>query len=115
MGKPAKRRSVSGPARLNYSRLLQRIAGAHRELQQRAAVAVNQALVLRNWLIGAWLFYRLYPQLREALPVGPESEPLALACRALIAEGSTGISSPPVRKLTEVDRAALEKKAKRKP
>ncbi|OGV63417.1 MAG: hypothetical protein A3K19_30795 [Lentisphaerae bacterium RIFOXYB12_FULL_65_16] len=40
---------------LDYGVLVGAIASAHRDLQGRAAMAVNQALVLRNWLVGAYL------------------------------------------------------------
>jgi hypothetical protein len=40
---------------MNYTHLLKAINGATAELQGRAAAAVNQALVLRNWLVGAYL------------------------------------------------------------
>jgi predicted nuclease of restriction endonuclease-like (RecB) superfamily len=40
---------------MNYAQLLKAIAAANRHLLGRAAAAANQALVLRNWLIGAYL------------------------------------------------------------
>ena len=40
---------------MNYTHLIKAINGATAELQGRAAAAVNQALVLRNWLVGAYL------------------------------------------------------------
>lgn len=40
---------------MNYTHLLKAINSATAELQGRAAAAVNQALVLRNWLVGAYL------------------------------------------------------------
>jgi hypothetical protein len=55
MTKKPIRPSWSVPVRLNYGPLLRAIATTHRGWQHRAASAVNQALVLRNWLIGAWL------------------------------------------------------------
>jgi hypothetical protein len=38
---------------MNYDTLLQSIVNLQRDSIARAAVAVNQALLLRNWLIGA--------------------------------------------------------------
>jgi predicted nuclease of restriction endonuclease-like (RecB) superfamily len=49
--RPASRRGKA----LDYGVLVGAIASAHRDLQGRAAMAVNQALVLRNWLVGAYL------------------------------------------------------------
>lgn len=40
---------------MNYSGLIKSITGANAQLQGRAAMAVNQALVLRNWLVGDWI------------------------------------------------------------
>lgn len=40
---------------MDYSALLEGILALHRESVGRAALAVNQALVLRNWMIGAYL------------------------------------------------------------
>lgn len=40
---------------MNYAALVKAINSATTELQGRAAAAVNQALVIRNWLVGAWL------------------------------------------------------------
>jgi hypothetical protein len=40
---------------MNYAALLKAINTATAQLQSRAAMAVNQALVLRNWLVGAWI------------------------------------------------------------
>ena len=40
---------------MNYEQLLTAIDAATQSLLGRAAQAVNQALVLRNWLIGAHL------------------------------------------------------------
>ena len=40
---------------MNYDVLLQSIVALHREAVGRAATAVNQSLILRNWLIGAHL------------------------------------------------------------
>jgi len=40
---------------MNYPALIKAIGSASSQLQSRAAAAVNQALVLRNWLVGAWL------------------------------------------------------------
>jgi predicted nuclease of restriction endonuclease-like (RecB) superfamily len=40
---------------LNYEALLQSIVDLHNEALGRAALAVNRSLVLRNWLIGAYL------------------------------------------------------------
>jgi hypothetical protein len=41
---------------MNYAALLKAINAATAQLKGRAAMAVNQALVLRNWLVGAWIF-----------------------------------------------------------
>lgn len=40
---------------MNYARLIKAISTASGHLQERAAAAVNQSLLLRNWLVGAWL------------------------------------------------------------
>ncbi len=40
---------------MNYASLVKAINSATSELQGRAVAAVNQALVLRNWLVGAYL------------------------------------------------------------
>jgi hypothetical protein len=40
---------------MNYAALLKAINTATAQLQGRAALAVNQALVLRNWRVGAWI------------------------------------------------------------
>lgn len=39
----------------NYQSLIKAIQFAHQEMKGRAASAVNQALVLRNWIIGAFI------------------------------------------------------------
>ena len=38
---------------MNYASLIKSINSATSQLQGRAAAAVNQALVLRNWMVGA--------------------------------------------------------------
>lgn len=49
-------KSITQPTRaLNYSSLVRAIKATTTELQGRAAAAVNQALVLRNWLVGAYI------------------------------------------------------------
>jgi hypothetical protein len=40
---------------MNYNALVQAIVTLHREAVGRAALAVNRALILRNWMIGAHL------------------------------------------------------------
>jgi predicted nuclease of restriction endonuclease-like (RecB) superfamily len=40
---------------MKYNALVKAIQTATAQLQGRAAMAVNQALVLRNWLVGAWI------------------------------------------------------------
>jgi predicted nuclease of restriction endonuclease-like (RecB) superfamily len=40
---------------MRYTALVKAIHSASTQMQGRAAVAVNQVLVLRNWLVGAWL------------------------------------------------------------
>ncbi len=40
---------------MNYDALVQSIVTLHREALGRAALAVNRSLVLRNWMIGAYL------------------------------------------------------------
>ena len=40
---------------MNFARLVKAISSATTELQGRAATAVNQALVIRNWMIGAYV------------------------------------------------------------
>lgn len=52
------RKSLSSPAALlNYGRLRRAIEAANERMVGRAASVVNQALVLRNWLIGAYLVH----------------------------------------------------------
>jgi hypothetical protein len=41
---------------MKYAALVKAIHSASVRSQGRAALAVNQALVLRNWLVGAWIF-----------------------------------------------------------
>ena len=40
---------------MKYAALVKAIHSATAQLQGRAAVAVNQALILRNWLVGQWI------------------------------------------------------------
>jgi len=40
---------------MNYSSLIKPITGATVRLQENVATVANQALVMRNWLVGAWL------------------------------------------------------------
>jgi predicted nuclease of restriction endonuclease-like (RecB) superfamily len=40
---------------MNYSGLIKSITGATARLQENVAAVANQALVIRNWLVGAWL------------------------------------------------------------
>lgn len=40
---------------MNYKTLVKAIQSAHWEMRGRAVTAVNQALVLRNWVIGAYI------------------------------------------------------------
>ncbi len=40
---------------MNYSSLIKSITGATVRLQENVATVANQALVMRNWLVGAWL------------------------------------------------------------
>ena len=40
---------------MNYAGLIKAINSATTQLQGRAAAPVNQALVLRNWMVGAWI------------------------------------------------------------
>lgn len=40
---------------MKYAALVKAIQSANAQLQGRAAMAVNQALVLRNWLVGDWI------------------------------------------------------------
>ena len=40
---------------MNYAGLVKAIRSATAELQGRAAAAVNQALVIRNWMVGAYI------------------------------------------------------------
>jgi hypothetical protein len=40
---------------MNYAQLLQSIVAVHERAKAGTAVAVNQLLVLRNWMIGAYL------------------------------------------------------------
>jgi hypothetical protein len=39
---------------MNYSGLIKSITGATARLQENVAAVANQALVIRNWLVGAW-------------------------------------------------------------
>jgi len=41
---------------MKYTALVKAIQNASGQFQGRAAVAVNQSLVMRNWLVGAWIF-----------------------------------------------------------
>jgi hypothetical protein len=50
-----RRQRFAGLAAMNYDALLQTIVELHQEAVGRAALAVNRSLVLRNWLIGAYL------------------------------------------------------------
>ena len=40
---------------MKYAALVKAIHSANAQMQGRAAMAVNQALVLRNWLVGSWI------------------------------------------------------------
>ena len=40
---------------MNYAALIKAISSASTQLQGRAAAAVNQALVIRNWMVGAYI------------------------------------------------------------
>jgi len=40
---------------MKYAALVKAIHSATAQMQGRAAIAVNQALILRNWLVGAWI------------------------------------------------------------
>jgi len=40
---------------VNYGLLLEQITSLHGMITGRAAAAVNQAMLVRNWLIGAWI------------------------------------------------------------
>jgi len=40
---------------VKYAALIKAISSATTQLQGRAATAVNQALVIRNWMVGAWI------------------------------------------------------------
>lgn len=40
---------------MNYAGLIKFITGATVRLQENVATVANQALVIRNWLVGAWL------------------------------------------------------------
>jgi hypothetical protein len=40
---------------MKYSGLIKSITGATVRLQENVAAVANQALVIRNWLVGAWL------------------------------------------------------------
>lgn len=40
---------------MNYDAFAQSIVTLHREALGRAALAVNRALILRNWMIGAYI------------------------------------------------------------
>jgi hypothetical protein len=46
---------IDNVSRMKYAALVKAIHSATAQLQGRAAVAVNQALILRNWLVGAWV------------------------------------------------------------
>jgi DUF1016 N-terminal domain len=58
MGRSAARRRrprFKGRGAMKYSSLIQAIVELHREALGRAALAINRGLVLRNWMIGAYL------------------------------------------------------------
>jgi len=40
---------------MKYTALVKAIQTATAQSQGRAAMAVNQALILRNWLVGEWI------------------------------------------------------------
>lgn len=40
---------------MNYKALIKAIQSVHREMKGRAVTAVNHSLVLRNWVIGAYI------------------------------------------------------------
>lgn len=40
---------------MNYSGLIKAIQSANTHLQRRVVAAANQALVIRNWVVGAYL------------------------------------------------------------
>ena len=40
---------------MNYAALIKAISAANNQLQGRAAATLNQALVIRNWMVGAWV------------------------------------------------------------
>jgi hypothetical protein len=40
---------------MKYAGLIKSITGATHRLQAQVATVANQALVIRNWLVGAWL------------------------------------------------------------
>ena len=40
---------------MNYAALIKAISSATTQLRGRAAAAVNQALVIRNWMVGGWI------------------------------------------------------------
>jgi len=52
-GGKAERALLGAGKRMNYGSLVRAIASLHRESAGRAVSAVNQALILRNWMIGA--------------------------------------------------------------
>jgi len=41
---------------MKYTALVKAIHTASAQFQGRAVMAVNQSLVMRNWLVGAWIF-----------------------------------------------------------
>lgn len=55
--KAVSKRTVSVPASTvsNYVALREAIGEVHRACQGRAAAAVNQALTMRNWLVGSYI------------------------------------------------------------
>ena len=48
-------KTVSGVDKMNYAALIKAISTTTAQLQGRAAATLNQALVIRNWMVGAWL------------------------------------------------------------
>ena len=48
-------KTVSGVDKMNYAALIKAISTTTAQLQGRAAAALNQALVIRNWMVGAWV------------------------------------------------------------
>lgn len=81
---------------MNYDSLLQSIANLHHEAVGRAGLAVSRSLVLRNWLIGAYLVAgsTRFPLPRKLFREFALSERARFRAHCPV---STGLERPPFR------------------